>query len=166
MRVAMSLSLALSLLVQGPALAAGCLQEKAIYSDADSGYEIRFEPVGSQTAVTSNHFKITIFESGTVLNGIVMRSAELFRPEGKVMFNCPEGDVTGADIAACTVWEGVIYAVDKTGTVDILSQEGGDAAPQLLFPALGPSILASSLWKDGKATVVPWDVMPLTGCAP
>jgi NAD(P)-dependent dehydrogenase (short-subunit alcohol dehydrogenase family) len=29
-----------------------------------------------------------------------------------VMHNCPEGDVTGEEIAACTVWEGVIYTLD------------------------------------------------------
>ncbi|MDO9416514.1 hypothetical protein [Pararhizobium sp.] len=166
MHRAVSLSLALSLLVQGPAFAASCLQEHAIYEDVDGAYELRFEPVGSQSAVTSNHFKLDIYESGTVVDGIVQRSDELFRPNGMLMFNCPEGDATGAEIAACTIWEGEIYAIDDKGTVDPLPQEGGEAATQLLFTGLGTAIRNSVLWETRKATVVPWDVMKLRGCKP
>ena len=41
-----------------------------------------------------------------------------------IMNNCPEGDVTGDDIAACTVWEGVIYSIGADGKVGSLPEEG------------------------------------------
>ena len=46
-------SLLVALLAVSPAMAADCLQERAIYGDAAGVYELRFEPVGSQSAATS-----------------------------------------------------------------------------------------------------------------
>jgi hypothetical protein len=164
MRLAVSASILSALLAATPAVAADCLQEQAIYGDAGGAYELRFEPVGSASAVTSNHFKIKVAKTDLVLDGIVMQSGEPVRPNGMIMNNCPEGDVTGDEIAACTVWEGVIYSIAADGKVGALPEEGRQAAAQLLLPDFGPAVRNSSIW--GKATVAPWDVLTLKGCAP
>lgn len=164
MRFAVSASLFAILLAASPALAADCLQEQAIYADVDGAYELRFEPVGSENAATSNHFKIKVAKTDLVLDGIVMHSGEPVRPNGMIMNKCPEGDVTGDDIAACTVWEGVIYAVGADGKVSLLPEEGSEAAAQLLLPDFGPAVRNASIW--GKATVAPWDVLTFKECAP
>ncbi|WP_438751518.1 hypothetical protein [Pararhizobium sp. O133] len=156
-------SLLVALLAVSPAMAADCLQERAIYADAAGAYELRFEPVGSQSAATSNHFKVVVAKTDLVLDGIVMQSGEPVRANGMIMNNCPEGDITGDDIAACTVWEGVIYSVGNDGTVGSLPAEGVNAVAQLLLPDFGPAIRNSSIW--GKATVAPWDVLTFKGCA-
>ena len=52
-----------------------------------------------------------------------MQSADPDRPNGIVMYNCPEGDVTGDDLEACTVWQGLIYGVSAAGQVDNLLPE-------------------------------------------
>lgn len=163
MRLAAPVSILGLLLAVTPATAADCLQKQAIYGDADGAYEVRFEPVGSASAATSNHFKVKVANTDLVLDGIVMQSGEPVRPNGMIMNNCPEGDVTGNEIAACTVWEGVIYSIGVDGKVGSLPEEGSEAAAQLLLPDFGPAVRNSSIW--GKATVAPWDVLTLKGCA-
>lgn len=162
MRLAVSASILSALLSVSPATAADCLQEQAIYGDTDGAYELRFEPVGSASAATSNHFKVKIAKTDLVLDGIVMQSDEPVRANGMIMNKCPDGDVTGDDIAACTVWQGVIYSVSADGKVGSLPGEGMEAAWQVLLPDFGPAIRNSSIW--GKATVAPWDVLTFKGC--
>ncbi|OJF91885.1 hypothetical protein [Pararhizobium antarcticum] len=159
-----SATLAALLLASWPAVAAGCAQEQAIYADPDGAYELRFEPVGSTSAATSNHFKLAVLKTDLVLDGVVMEAGDPPRPAGMIMNNCPEGDTTGDELAACTIWEGVLYAVDAEGKIGLLSPEGTEAAAQILLPDLGPAIRSSSIW--GKATVAPFDVLALTGCKP
>ena len=85
------------------------------------------------------------------------------RPVGMLMNNCPEGDVTGATIAACTVWKGIVYGIDEaTGHVDLLPPEGADAPDALLLPGFGPAVLSSSVGKGLEAG--PWDVFEFKGC--
>ena len=98
-----------------------------------------------------------------VLDGIVM-PGDPERSNGMVMHNCPEGDATGEEIAACTVWEGVIYALDG-GDAALLPDETGKAAESLLLAGFGASLRYSTLWEEGKASVVPWDVLKRKGCA-
>ncbi len=157
-----SFALALAAL---PALAEDCKQARAIYTDPAGGYELRFEPVGSEAAVTSNHFKISVQGTGLSLDGVVLPSGEPERPNGIVMHNCPTGDVTGAELTACTVWQGPIYAVDSAGTIGLLQAEDAAAAPQILLPDFGPSLRASSAWGEGKATSDSSDVFRFKGCA-
>ncbi|MBB6488310.1 hypothetical protein GGD46_005624 [Rhizobium lusitanum] len=146
-----------------PALALECAQEKAVYVDMDDAYELRFEPMSSDSPV-SNRLKLTVRNTAIVAEGIVMRTDDNLRADGRIMFECPEGDVTGADLKACTVWQGMVYASDLKGHIRTLPAEGESAADRLFLPALGPSIQKSSLWGQGKATVAPWDVLSLKGC--
>ena len=157
-------ALALIALRAASASSAGeCRQDRAIYADRDGGYELAFAPVGSSAAATSHHFKLTVLSSGVVLDGIVM-PGDPERSNGMVMHNCPEGDATGEEIAACTVWEGVIYALDG-GDAALLPDEGGKAAETLLLAGFGASLRYSALWDEGKAKVVPWDTFKRRGCA-
>lgn len=159
MRAALVLA---GLLAATAASAAECRQEHAIYADRDGGYELTFEPVGSDAAVTTHHFKLKVLASDTVLDGILM-PGDPARSNGMVMHNCPEGDSTGEEIAACTVWEGVIYALDG-GDAALLPEEGRPAAETLLLSGFGSSLRYSKLWDEGKASAVPWDVFKRKGC--
>ena len=162
MRAALVLT---AFLAASAASAAECRQDRAIYADRDGGYELTFEPVGSDAAATSHHFKLKVLASGVVLDGVVLPS-DPPRSNGMVMHNCPEGDATGEEIAACTVWEGVIYALDGTGGADLLPGEAAEAAKTLLLSGFGPSLRYSRLWDEGKATAAPWDVFTMKGCGP
>jgi len=161
MRLALVLT---GLLVAGGASAAECRQDRAVYVDRDGGYELTFEPVGSEAAAASHHFKLKVLSGGTVLDGVVM-PGDPARSNGMVMHDCPEGDVTGEDIAACTVWEGVIYALGGEGDANLLPEESVTAAETLLLSGFGPSLRYSALWDAGKANAVPSDVFRRKGCS-
>ena len=68
-----------------PALGQECSQAQAIYGDRDGAYELRFEPVGSESAVTSNHFKVAVLKPDLLLDGVVMPTGE---PERRPASSC------------------------------------------------------------------------------
>lgn len=168
MRVCRPLLMAsvLSISLASASHAAQCPQAQAIYADRDGIYELAFEPVGSEAAVVSHLFKIRQVKGALLLNGHIMPGDEVARSNGMVMHNCPTGDVTGEEIAACTVWEGVIYPVGAGGDIgETVPEEGADAAERLLFSGFGPALRYSNAWEENKLTSVPWDVLVYKGCA-
>jgi hypothetical protein len=153
------LSIFASTQIAVPAVAA-CPIELAVYGDRDDIAGVDFSPATNQATVT-NAFRMNLGD-GVVLDGIVMWSEGTERPYGTLTYKCPEGDVTGEELAACTVWQGVIYTADDSGTVDLLPRTG-DAPKTLLFPDLGPSLRLSAAHGEGSSKV-PWDVFALKGC--
>ncbi|MBU0738989.1 MAG: hypothetical protein KJ981_01540 [Alphaproteobacteria bacterium] len=151
-----------ALALSDAAMAADCRIEKATYREAETGVELVFAAASGENTPVSHAFSTEI---GTFkLDGHVMFDPEIERPIGMLMNNCPESDVTGATIAACTVWKGIVYGIDETtGHVDLLPPEGADAPDALLLPGFGPSILSSAVGKAMNSA--PWDVFEFKGCA-
>lgn len=158
-------ALILALVLPSAALSAECKQEKAIYADRDGAYELKFEAVDSEAASSSYRFTIAVKNTDVLLNGFVMGSEPVDRPNGILFHDCPEGDTTGAEIAKCTVWQGVIYGTIG-GKIDLLPMTGSTAAAEILLPGLPLGLIESTAWGKGKATVVPWEVFSLKGCQP
>lgn len=157
----------ISTIVGGMALAAvnahaACPIELAVYGDPQSGGEIDFTPTGTSATVT-NTFRM-ILDNNVVLNGIVMWSSGEARPNGSLMYKCPEGDVTGGELAACTLWNGVIYTSDDKGAIGLLPAQGVDAPKTLILPDLGPSLRHSLAYGGSGFSKVPSDVFTLKGC--
>lgn len=153
------------LLCAGPALASSgaCTQERAVYADADKLFELRFMPVDSQSASATHRFEITRPGKRPALDGYVMSTEPVARSSGMVFNQCPEGDVTGDDLAKCTVWEGVIYG-EAAGQLNLLPQQGQPAAAEILLSGFGPAFVQSSAWDNAKDRIAPWDVFTLKGC--
>ncbi|RWE15074.1 MAG: hypothetical protein EOS61_10940, partial [Mesorhizobium sp.] len=106
----------LALTASNSAAQAACPIQLAVYGEAKSGAEIDFTPTGTSATIT-NTFRM-ILDNNTVLDGIAMwTEGNAGRPHGSLMYKCPTGDVTGEELAACTVWEGVIYSADEKGSV-------------------------------------------------
>ena len=142
---------------------AACPIQLAVYGEAQGGAEIDFTPTGTSATIT-NTFRV-ILDNNVVLDGIAMwTEGSASRPHGSLMYKCPTGDVTGEELAACTVWEGVIYSVDDKGGVGLLPAEGVDAPKSLIFPDLGPSLQMSAAYGPGGFSKVPADVFALKGC--
>jgi hypothetical protein len=78
--------------------------------------------------------------------------------------DCPTGDVTGAEISACTAWTGVVYAADLKGNIGLLPAEGEPAPERLLFPDLAQSLADTLDEEDGRLAGAGFDVFALTGC--
>jgi hypothetical protein len=153
----------LAFLPAGLAYAGACTQERAVYADDKGIYELTFQAVDPESSASSHSFKMTIKNTKLVLDGYVMSSEPVNRSNGFLFNNCPEGDITGDDIAACTVWQGVIYGHEK-GRIELLPEQGKTAADEVLLAGFGPALQASAAWGPNKATVVPWDVLVLKGC--
>lgn len=163
---ALLVSTVLSAFAASAALAQECRQERAIYADRDGAYELAFEPVGSEAAAITHRFKVKAVKGELLLDGHIMMGDEVLRSIGMVMHNCPEGDVTGEEIAACTVWQGIVYPLDLTGApAELVPPKGEEAAQRLLLAGFGPALRFSSAWDDGKLSVAPWDVLTYKGCA-
>ncbi|RUU25874.1 hypothetical protein [Mesorhizobium sp. M6A.T.Ce.TU.016.01.1.1] len=141
---------------------AACPIELAVYGDAESAAEIDFRPT-MESAVVTNTFKM-VLDNSVVLDGIVMWTEGVARPHGSLMYKCPTGDVTGDELAACTVWEGVVYSGDDKGNIALLPAEGVDAPKTLIFPDLGPSLQMLAASGTNGFSKVPWDVFSLKGC--
>ncbi|MBC7151673.1 MAG: hypothetical protein H5U22_19995 [Rhizobium sp.] len=145
-----------------PAAATGCPIERAVYAEPETKIEIRFQPSGEESPV-SHRFVLAAPSGKMTVEGHVMFDPEIERPVAMAMHDCPEGDVTGADLAACTVWTGIIYASDKAGDVDLLPSEGAEAPESLVLPGFGPAVSRSVLGKGLSG--MSWDVFELKECA-
>ncbi|CCM77592.1 hypothetical protein [Rhizobium mesoamericanum] len=160
------MSLAFLLVLPATAVAApDCSQASAVYADRDGAYELRFTPIYSEAAAANNRFKLKVLKTPIELDGYVMPSDDPERSIGILMFKCPGGDVTGADLDACTVWRGAVYGANAKGEIDNLQPEPAAAAENVFLPGLGPAIRHSQIWGNDKATVAPWDVLAFKGCA-
>ena len=148
-----------------PVRAADCQQDHATYADPEAAYTLQFHPQDAEASASTHRFTLTVTASKLVMEGYVMASEPVNRPNGMIFHNCPEGDVTGEDLAKCTVWQGVIYA-NRGGEIDLLPAVAANAAQEILLPNFGASLRDSTAWGDNKATVVPWDVLTLKGCLP
>lgn len=142
---------------------ADCALEHATYADRDNRAVLQFAPTGQAAAVT-NSYRVTIGDE-LALDGIVMWTEGVARPNGMLMHDCPDGDVTGEELLACTAWQGVIYTVDDKGIVGLLPDEGSPAPRTLILPDLGPALSNwSSTYGESELVNVPWDVFALKGC--
>ncbi|MCU0832042.1 MAG: hypothetical protein MUC58_11120 [Rhizobiaceae bacterium] len=163
---------AASLALLLPAFAAGaeeqCWQENAVYSDPATNAELKFLPPESDADGSFARFTITFPENAIVLDGVVMDAGEpFFRPLGIIMHKCPTGDVTGAELDACTIWQGIVYGLDGVGNAPYLApmNEGSQAARTLLFPDLRASVRLSSVWGASGLSTPPNDDFKFKACA-
>ena len=113
-----------------------------------------------------HRFSLRFAGSGVMMDGVVMMAGEPDRPWGVILHECPEGDATGAEIAACTVWEGVIYTIGSTGEARWLPVLDADhkAGDSLLLPDFGAAVMRSQAWQAGQVTRLPGDVFHLKAC--
>ncbi len=155
---------AMAMLLGAAAPAAGaCTQALAVYSDADKSMTLEFRPNEGEVMTATNLFRV-VMENDVVLDGIVQWNMGIARPNGMMMYQCPDGDVTGEELDACIVWSGVVYALDEAGTVDLLPPQTKPAADRLLLPDFGRTLRYSTAFGEGRLQHLPWDVLSLSGC--
>ena len=141
---------------------AACPIERAVYRDRDGIAEISFEPV-TESATVTNQFRMR-FAGAPPFKGMVLWTENPSRPNGLIVHDCPEGDLTGAEIDACTVWQGPIYAVDGEGMAGLIPAEGQPAPEGLLLADFGYKIVGAAAFDILNLNKLPWDGFKLTGC--
>ncbi len=159
------LAAALALAGSATAAFAVCPQASARYIEQEGGFTLRFGRVDADgPPSTTDAFTIENIDRGLVFEGYVLLSEGLERPIGLVMYNCPEGDVTGAELSECTLWQGTIYALSDAGDVGLLSQDGA-AADRLLLADFGRAVAESNVLEGVAETGIPWDLFEFADCA-
>ncbi|MDP2734019.1 MAG: hypothetical protein Q8O63_13105 [Hoeflea sp.] len=156
---------AMPVLAVSPANAA-CPQALAVYSEAVSGAEIAFSGLLPDADGMQHRFGLSFAGTGVKMEGVVMMAGEPDRPWGVILHQCPEGDATGAEIAACTVWEGPLYVANAKGGIEWLPvlDAGHAAGEQLLLPDFGAAMMRSEAWRTQQVTVLPGDVFRMKAC--
>ncbi|MGH6763364.1 MAG: hypothetical protein ACRECW_17460 [Phyllobacterium sp.] len=162
------LSLLLALTLQGSLAAWAkpeCRQDRAVYADPDGVISLSFKAKQEDVpSVTSNEFTIALKEPAVSMDGVVMWNEGVSRPNGIVMYQCPGGDVTGADLEACTVWQGVIYSLEDGSNAGLLPTAGEPAAEALLFPDFAAYASAFDFKTDEPLKSVPFEVFRFKDC--
>ena len=153
----------LALLLAGPALAEGeCLQADAFYADLHSNAVVAFSQAFVEAPGVANSFDMLIGE--TALQGIVMWSGGVQRPQAVLLDECPDG-ATADQLDTCTLWQGTVYSVGSNGDVGFLPGANDIAAERLLFPGLPWQLSYSETFTATEPENLPFEVFQRTGCA-
>lgn len=163
-RFTRALALAACTLVSGPAAAqeAECLQSDALYADLDRVAVISFDAGFASAPGVTNRFDMLIGDAA--LEGIVIWSGGVERPQAILLHDCPEGDATAAELDTCTLWQGIVYAVDAEGRIGLLPGASEIAAERLLFPGLPWQLSFTEAFEAGEIADLPFEVFERTGC--
>jgi len=141
-----------------------CPVELAVYNDARGVAEIDFTPAtNGEGEEISNRFRL-LLDNDVVLDGVVRWEGRESRPLAKLFYKCPEGEPTAEEIAACTMWQGVVYSADDKGTIGLLPKQGQPAPHKLVLPSLGPALRLSTAYGADGFQETPWDVFTLKTC--
>jgi len=152
-----------ALLLAGPALAGEeCLQADAFYADLHSNAVIAFSQTYVEAPGVANSFDMLVGE--TALQGIVMWSGGVQRPQAVLLDDCPE-EATRDQLDACTLWQGTIYSVGSNGEVGFLPGANDIAADRLMFPNLPWQLSYSETFAATKPENLPFELFERTGCA-
>jgi hypothetical protein len=111
-----------------------CPQALAVYSSENGQVSVEFSGAGDLG------FSVLIEGHGRPFEGHVYPGEDEGVTEGVVLDDCPDGDATGDEIAACTVWQGRMRTVGTDGSEGDFPLTNGPAAAGLAFPGLGGSI--------------------------
>lgn len=137
-----------------------CPQELSIYEDSN-GASITFLPPNANMAA-EHEFKLRI--GASELQGVVMWSKDPDRPNGIVMDQCPDGDVTGEELDQCTVWQGVIYGLTKEAGAPYLGKRGTPNFESLLLPDFSRYVLDHTFKTAQAGPIKVDDVFKMKGC--
>jgi hypothetical protein len=145
------------------AAAQECLQADAYYADRDRAAVIAFDEGYEATPGVTNSF--TMLVGDAVLEGIVMWSGGVERPQAILLYDCPEGTATPEELDACTLWQGIVYSVSDEGEIGLLPDAHDIAADRLLFPGLPWQLSYSEAFEAGELGDLPFELFERTGCA-
>ncbi len=157
---------ALCLALAAAPASAACWQELAIYAEAQANAEIAFGGARADDGVL-HRFTVAFPENGVIFEGAMLPGdPPIARPWAIVTLFCPQGDATGDEIAACTIWEGPVYGIDGQGNVFALPEanHGHEAAATILLPDFSAAVRLSAAWGTKGLSTAPKDDFKLAGC--
>lgn len=152
-------SLTLILAQAGSAFAA-CPQGLAVYKGVEGIGELNFQ--GGNAEATRQI--ALIFPDVEPVVGYFTSNPAIGRVEMVIPLKCPEGDVTGEELAACVVYSSALYAINHAGDVAPLPESDEPAAEQILFPNLVPALWDNPQFGGNGPKSHPAEIYRLSGC--
>ena len=138
---------------------AACPQELAVYEGADGSGALEFS--GGGAGMLS---EMRLLYDGVEPVTVYLSHDETHnRTQAMIPLNCPEGDVTGEELAACLVYQGTVYSID-TDSVGLLPHPGEAAAAQIFLPNLLPALWENPQFGETGPKSPPAEIFKLSGC--
>lgn len=154
-------------LALAPLAAAACPMSLAIYTEAESGAELRFRAAApwEMTGMVTHVFDLALHD-GRVLWGEIGQNMGTSRDEGRLYVGCARPGAADAPLddtqaADCRVWDGVVYAL-QDGRIAPLPDPDATAPPALVLSDIGRQLRYAAM--DGSGPDL-WDQFDLTACA-
>ncbi|MGB7433087.1 MAG: hypothetical protein WA921_11530 [Ahrensia sp.] len=141
---------------------AACPQELAIYTSQSGTSGLEF--VAGSDAVAMSHEVRLLVADDLVMTGYVGVTQVRDQSFLLVPHECPDGDVTGEELAQCMVYEDVFYAIGDDGVPGRLPLRGEDAAPGILLPGFLQQLEAQAERLGADAVAAASEVFQLSGC--
>ncbi|WP_333817738.1 hypothetical protein [Tabrizicola sp.] len=158
--------LATTLLALTGSAAGACPMSLAIYTEPQSGFELRFRVPQSWEMVGQVDHMIELgLPDGRVLWGQIAQNMGVSRQEGTLFAGCPppsqDGPTPQEVLDECQAWQGVVYGLDQ-GRIGMLPFADQPAPPSLILADFGRQLRYSVM--DGPEIEI-WDQLDLTACA-
>ena len=127
-------------LAAGPGLSEGtsgrsCPQALAVYGVADQRLRLEFSGAGDLS------FFLLIEGAQARFDGYVYPAEEEGGLAGVVLNGCPDGDATGEELAACTLWQGPVHTIGAEGEIGDLPAADQPAASYLRLDGLATALM-------------------------
>ncbi len=134
-----------------------CPQGLAAYGALDQAILLEF------AGTADGRFEVLLGDGGVALEGFVYPGEDDGGKEAVVLNNCPEGDATGEELAACTIWQGPINAV-ADGSAGPLPASDQPAAGALRLAGFDEALTASEFYRRTGLPVRAFDELTLLAC--
>lgn len=147
--------------VGSPAHAADCTFATAIYSQPETGYELRFQPQQrlARLGGTTNVFFLDGPNVPKDTAASVSWNNGESRPTGWLMLNCPDDASSEEEFGDCIQWKGVIYEL-ADGTAKLLPGEAESPPQRILLSDFGRQLRYAANMLENP----PWDVFEFNKC--
>lgn len=147
-------------------VAGACPMSLAIYTEPQSGFEVRFRVAQPWEQVGQVDHMIELgLPDGRVLWGQIAQNMGVSRTVGTLYLGCPphsqDGPTPDEQLEGCRAWQGVVYAL-KDGRIAPVPFAEEEAPPSLILADFGRQLRYSVM--DGPEIEI-WDQLDVTGCA-
>lgn len=150
----------LFVLAQSGVALAACPQDLAVYTGVDGAGELNFKGGGESP---SRRVDLLLTGVDPIITYLSVDQTS-GRTDMVIPLNCPEGDVTGDELASCVVYHSAVYAVSVAGVIASLPESDQTAAEQILLPNLVSALWGNPQFGDSGPTARPAEVYKLSGC--
>ncbi len=138
--------------------ARSCPQALAAYGAPDMALLLEFSGGADQG------FQMIFDNSDWVLTGHMFPAENDGGYEAVLLDNCPDGDVIGAELDACTIWQGAIYARDAGGAKILIPEPSDAAAGILVLEGLADALAKSKQVRQQGLSPGPFEQLTLFAC--